>query len=106
MYTDAKAGGTKKLTLLRKTDGNLNALEQHLAKELSVPLKNQEIQVNRLNGQIVVKVGRLYPIAKAVRRLSLSLSSGLAANYPVLELPIPSGFSRTLALYIISPVIR
>lgn len=85
IYTDAKSGGTRKLTLLRKTDGNISALEEHLAKELGVPLKGKEIQSNRLNGNIVVKVGSIAGYrcrsCYSVSRLSIAISFLLYSTY-------------------------
>ncbi|KAJ5861650.1 Ribosomal protein L49/IMG2 [Penicillium soppii] len=59
VYTDVKAGGTKKLTKIQKTEGDLDALRNDLALALGVAdgnKPNPEVTLNRLTGHIIVKV--------------------------------------------------
>jgi large subunit ribosomal protein L49 len=59
VYTDTKAGGTKKLTKIQKTEGDLDQLRNDLACALGVVdghKPNPDVSINRLTGHIVVKV--------------------------------------------------
>lgn len=56
VYLVTKAGGTKQLTKIQKTEGDLDALRDDLAYTLGVDLRSPDVSINRLNGHIVVKV--------------------------------------------------
>lgn len=56
VYLVTKAGGTKQLTKIQKTEGDMDALRSDLAQTLGVDLRGPEVSINRLNGHIVVKV--------------------------------------------------
>lgn len=63
VYLETKAGGTKRLTKIQKTEGDLEALRSDLARALDVeesgssqPKKNSEVTINATNGHIIVKV--------------------------------------------------
>jgi large subunit ribosomal protein L49 len=62
VYLVTKAGGTKQLTKIQKTEGDLDALRSDLTRALAPELgdprgkKSPDVSVNRLNGHIVVKV--------------------------------------------------
>jgi Mitochondrial large subunit ribosomal protein (Img2) len=62
VYLVTKAGGTKKLTKIQKTEGDLEALKSDLARALNVDSdaskskKKPEVTINQLNGHIIVKV--------------------------------------------------
>ncbi len=67
VYLITKAGGTKQQTKIQKTEGDLDALRNDLARYLGLEsgernsAKSSEITINRLNGHIIVKV-RLLPL--------------------------------------------
>lgn len=56
VYLVTKAGGTKQLTKIQKTEGDLDALRDDLAYTLGVDLRSPDVSINRLNGHIIVKV--------------------------------------------------
>lgn len=65
IYLLTKAGGTKQQTLIRKTEGDMEALKSDLATYLGLPVnqsrsskaaKGTDIAINSLTGHIVVKV--------------------------------------------------
>ncbi|KKA21315.1 Mitochondrial large ribosomal subunit L49 [Rasamsonia emersonii CBS 393.64] len=66
VYLVTKAGGTKQLTKIQKTEGDVEALRTDLARALGLESgepgakKSPDVTVNRLNGHIIVKV-RLCP---------------------------------------------
>ncbi|KAJ6018962.1 hypothetical protein N7522_001029 [Penicillium canescens] len=67
VYTDTKAGGTKKLTKIQKTEGDLDQLRNDLACALGVVdghKPNPDVAINRLTGHIVVKGWRKPEILK------------------------------------------
>ncbi|OQE31018.1 hypothetical protein PENFLA_c002G02972 [Penicillium flavigenum] len=58
VYVVTKAGGTKQLTKLQKTEGDLDALRNDLASALGVVdgnKPNSDVTLNRLTGHIIVK---------------------------------------------------
>ncbi|KAJ5188578.1 Ribosomal protein L49/IMG2 [Penicillium cf. griseofulvum] len=58
VYVVTKAGGTKQLTKLQKTEGDLEALRNDLAAALGVVdgnKPNPDVTLNRLTGHIIVK---------------------------------------------------
>ncbi|OQD63543.1 hypothetical protein PENPOL_c009G09843 [Penicillium polonicum] len=58
VYVVTKAGGTKQLTKLQKTEGDLDALRNDLACALGVVdgnKPNPDVTLNRLTGHIIVK---------------------------------------------------
>ncbi|KGO72997.1 Ribosomal protein L49/IMG2 [Penicillium italicum] len=58
VYVVTKAGGTKQLTKLQKTEGDLDALRNDLASALGVVdgnKPNPDVTLNRLTGHIIVK---------------------------------------------------
>jgi large subunit ribosomal protein L49 len=56
VYLVTKAGGTKQLTKIQKTEGDLDALRDDLAYTLGVDVRSPDVSINRLNGHIIVKV--------------------------------------------------
>lgn len=56
VYLVTKAGGTKQLTKIQKTEGDLDALRDDLAYSLGVDLRSPDVSINRLNGHIIVRV--------------------------------------------------
>jgi hypothetical protein len=62
VYLVTKTGGTKQQTKIQKTEGDLEALRNDLARTLGLEsgdpraAKSPEVAINRLNGHIVVKV--------------------------------------------------
>jgi hypothetical protein len=54
VYLETKAGGTRQLTRVQRTEGDMDALRDDLVQALGVD--SADVQVNRLNGHIVVKV--------------------------------------------------
>ncbi|KAL2865759.1 mitochondrial 54S ribosomal protein mL49 [Aspergillus lucknowensis] len=62
VYLVTKAGGTKQQTKIQKTEGDLDALRNDLARYLGLEsgepksAKSSDITINRLNGHIIVKV--------------------------------------------------
>lgn len=60
VYLETKAGGTKRLTKIQKTEGDLEALKSDLAKALNLETgsKKPEITINSTTGHIIVKVCR------------------------------------------------
>ncbi|OJJ00194.1 hypothetical protein ASPVEDRAFT_129085 [Aspergillus versicolor CBS 583.65] len=70
VYLITKAGGTKQQTKIQKTEGDLDALRNDLARYLGLESgernapKSSEITINRLNGHIVVKGWRKPEIQK------------------------------------------
>ncbi|KAJ5793615.1 Mitochondrial large ribosomal subunit L49 [Penicillium paradoxum] len=58
VYLVTKAGGTKQLTKIQKTEGDLDALRNDLASALGVVdgnKPNPDVTLNRLTGHIIVK---------------------------------------------------
>lgn len=62
VYLVTKAGGTKRLTKLQKTEGDLDALRSDLAlflglesREIGAP-ESPDVVINRLTGHILIKV--------------------------------------------------
>lgn len=70
VYLITKAGGTKQQTKIQKTEGDLDALRNDLARYLGLEsgernsAKSSEITINRLNGHIIVKGWRKPEIQK------------------------------------------
>jgi large subunit ribosomal protein L49 len=62
VYLVTKAGGTKQLTKIQKTEGDLDALRDDLAYSLGVDVRSPDVSINRLNGHIIVKVRAFYPL--------------------------------------------
>lgn len=64
VYLVTKAGGTKQQTKIQKTEGDVDALRNDLARALGFESgdprakKNPDVTINRLNGHIIVKVRR------------------------------------------------
>jgi len=56
VYLETKAGGTKQLTKIQKTEGDLDALRNDLAYTLGVDVRSPDVSINRLTGHIIVKV--------------------------------------------------
>lgn len=56
VYLVTKAGGTKQLTKIQKTEGDVDALRDDLAYTLGVDVRSPDVSINRLNGHIIVKV--------------------------------------------------
>ena len=58
VYLETKAGGTKRLTKIQKTEGDLEALKSDLAKALNLETssKKAEVTINSTTGHIIVKV--------------------------------------------------
>jgi large subunit ribosomal protein L49 len=62
VYLVTKTGGTKRQTKIQKTEGDLEALRNDLARTLGLEsgdsraAKSSEVTINRLNGHIIVKV--------------------------------------------------
>lgn len=57
MYQLAKRGGNKKLTLIKKVEGDRARFQAALAQELGVEEKT--VVVNNLTGHVLVKVSRV-----------------------------------------------
>lgn len=55
VYLITKAGGTKQQTKIQKTEGDVDALRNDLARSLGVE-SSKDVTINRLNGHIIVKV--------------------------------------------------
>ncbi|KAJ5155529.1 Ribosomal protein L49/IMG2 [Penicillium capsulatum] len=55
IYLVTKAGGTKQLTKIQKTEGDTEALRSDLAQALGVDMRSPDVSINRLNGHIIVK---------------------------------------------------
>jgi large subunit ribosomal protein L49 len=57
-----KAGGTKQQTKIQKTEGDVDALRKDLEQYLGLEAdsrdgkKSRDITINRLNGNVIVKV--------------------------------------------------
>ncbi|EED19428.1 mitochondrial large ribosomal subunit L49, putative [Talaromyces stipitatus ATCC 10500] len=66
VYLETKAGGTKRLTKIQKTEGDLEALKSDLAKALNLETgsKKPEITINSTTGHIIVKGWRKDEIQK------------------------------------------
>ncbi|KAJ5760733.1 Phosphopantothenoylcysteine decarboxylase [Penicillium odoratum] len=64
VYLVTKAGGTKQLTKIQKTEGDLDALREDLAQALGVDLRSSDVSINRLTGHIIVKGWRKTEILK------------------------------------------
>ncbi|KAJ6096183.1 Phosphopantothenoylcysteine decarboxylase [Penicillium sp. IBT 16267x] len=64
VYLVTKAGGTKQLTKIQKTEGDLDALREDLARSLGVDLRSSDVSINRLTGHIIVKGWRKNEILK------------------------------------------
>lgn len=57
VYLVTKAGGTKQLTKIQKTEGDLDAFRNDLAISLGIDTRSPDVSINRLTGHIIVKVG-------------------------------------------------
>ncbi|KAJ5493126.1 Phosphopantothenoylcysteine decarboxylase [Penicillium diatomitis] len=55
VYLVTKAGGTKQLTKIQKTEGDLDAFRNDLAISLGIDTRSTDVSVNRLTGHIIVK---------------------------------------------------
>ncbi|KAJ5674020.1 Phosphopantothenoylcysteine decarboxylase [Penicillium macrosclerotiorum] len=64
VYLVTKAGGTKQLTKIQKTEGDLDALRSDLALTLGIDTRSPDVSINRLNGHIIVKGWRKPEIVK------------------------------------------
>ncbi|KAE8557252.1 hypothetical protein EYB25_001958 [Talaromyces marneffei] len=66
VYLETKAGGTKRLTKIQKTEGDLEALKSDLAKALNLETgsKKPEVTINSTTGHIIVKGWRKDEIQK------------------------------------------
>ncbi|KAN0070414.1 Mitochondrial large subunit ribosomal protein (Img2) domain containing protein [Elaphomyces granulatus] len=70
VYLVTKTGGTKRQTKIQKTEGDLDALRNDLARTLGLEsgdpraTKSPEVTINRLNGHIIVKGWRKPEIQK------------------------------------------
>ncbi|KAJ5094061.1 hypothetical protein N7456_009922 [Penicillium angulare] len=67
VYLDKKAGGTKQLTKIQKTEGDLDAFREDLARSLGVDVRSSDVSINRITGHIVVKGWRKPEILKFLR---------------------------------------
>ncbi|KAJ5644931.1 Phosphopantothenoylcysteine decarboxylase [Penicillium longicatenatum] len=67
VYLVTKAGGTKQLTKIQKTEGDLDALREDLARSLGVDLRSSDVSINRLTGHIIVKGWRKNEILKFLK---------------------------------------
>lgn len=65
VYLVTKAGGTKQLTKIQKTEGDLDALRDDLAYTLDVDVRSPDVSINRLTGHIIVKVCYFVPVPRA-----------------------------------------
>lgn len=59
VYNDARAGGTKKQTVVKKIVGDARALRDEIAEELQFP--KDDVKINPVTGHIKIKVGRVVP---------------------------------------------
>ncbi|CAI7677278.1 unnamed protein product [Penicillium manginii] len=64
VYVVTKAGGTKQLTKIQKTEGDLDTLRTDLAQSLGVDIRSPDVSINRLTGHIIVKGWRKPEIVK------------------------------------------
>lgn len=83
VYVVTKAGGTKQLTKLQKTEGDLDALRNDLASALGVVdgnKPNPDVTLNRLTGHIIVKVCSLLRYNKLLTRQKLTSQHRAGAN--------------------------
>ncbi|CAI7608635.1 unnamed protein product [Penicillium pancosmium] len=64
VYVVTKAGGTKQLTKIQKTEGDLDTLRTDLAHSLGVDPRSPDVSINRLTGHIIVKGWRKPEIVK------------------------------------------
>ncbi|KAJ5235205.1 uncharacterized protein N7469_004373 [Penicillium citrinum] len=64
VYLVTKAGGTKQLTKIQKTEGDLDTLRTDLAYTLGVDPRSPDVSINRLTGHIIVKGWRKPEIVK------------------------------------------
>jgi large subunit ribosomal protein L49 len=62
VYLVTKAGGTKQLTKIQKTEGDLDSLRSDLAHTLGVDTRSPDVSINRLTGHIIVKVCSIYTL--------------------------------------------
>ena len=62
VYLVTKAGGTKQLTKIQKTEGDMDALRSDLAQTLGLDVRSPDVSINRLNGHIIIKVC-LFPVS-------------------------------------------
>lgn len=60
VYNDARAGGTKKQTVVKKIVGDARALRDELAEELHFPV--DDVKINPVTGHIKIKVRSRCPI--------------------------------------------
>lgn len=56
VYNDARAGGTKKQTVVKKIVGDARALKDEIAEELHFP--KDDVTINPVTGHIKIKVGQ------------------------------------------------
>jgi large subunit ribosomal protein L49 len=65
VYLVTKAGGTKQLTKIQRTEGDLEALRTDLGRALGLECRKSkkinDVTINQLNGHIIVKVRVLRP---------------------------------------------
>lgn len=59
VYNDARAGGTKKQTVIKKIVGDSRALRDEIVEELQFP--KDDVKINPVTGHIKIKVGHLSP---------------------------------------------
>lgn len=59
VYNDARAGGTKKQTVVKKIVGDARALRDEIVEELQFP--RDDVKINPVTGHIKIKVGRPVP---------------------------------------------
>lgn len=59
VYNDARAGGTKKQTVIKKIVGDARALRDEIAEELQFP--KDDVKINPVTGHIKIKVGCTIP---------------------------------------------
>lgn len=66
VYQEKKAGGTKKLTVIRKVQGNAQDLKTHILNDFE--FKKNDVNVNPVTGHLEIKVGgALRAICRAPR---------------------------------------
>lgn len=65
VYNDSKRGGNKKLTILKKIEGDARALKEALRTELG--LEEGQIKINHVTGHIEIAVST-YPLLRAEER--------------------------------------
>jgi large subunit ribosomal protein L49 len=68
VYQDTKRGGNKKLTVLKKIEGDVRALKEDLKTELK--LEDGQIKINHVTGHIEIVVSNFLSQAKSRKRSS------------------------------------